>query len=244
MAGDAERAGDGDVAHLGSGLRERPPPRPAARAQLRAAGGGGGRSEGVRAGRQPGAGGSVLAGRPGRAATPRRGARGRPAGCVPVRPADVPPDADPAAPEAVESGRDASALGGPRLRPAEHRRIRRLGGLLGTPNSPYSSGRPIHFDPGIAPLLPVNPHPDYPSAHATQAGEAEAVLAHLFPATHGVSRPGPRNSPASRLSAGIHFRSACDAGLALGRAVAGIALERGGGGEAVAADAAPARRSR
>jgi hypothetical protein len=40
---------------------------------------------------------------------------------------------------------------------------------------------PYRSDPGLAPLLPGKPRPDYPSAHARQAGAAEAVLERLFP---------------------------------------------------------------
>jgi hypothetical protein len=94
-------------------------------------------------------------------------------------------------------------------------------------------GRPVHFDPGIAPLLAGNPHPDYPSAHATQAGAAEAVLAHLFPRDAAYFAAWAEELAASRVWAGIHFRSACETGLALGRAAGQRAIER------VVRDAAP-----
>jgi membrane-associated phospholipid phosphatase len=90
----------------------------------------------------------------------------------------------------------------------------------------YWVGRPVHFDPGLAPLLPINSHPDYPSAHATQAGAAEAVLAHLFPRDAAYFAAWAEELAASRVWTGSHFRSACEAGLALGRAVGRRAIER------------------
>jgi membrane-associated phospholipid phosphatase len=97
----------------------------------------------------------------------------------------------------------------------------------------YWVGRPVHFDPGIVTLLAGNPHPDYPSAHSTQAGAAEAVLAHLFPRDAAYFAAWAEELAASRVWAGIHFRSACEAGLALGRAAGQRAIER------VLRDAAP-----
>ena len=81
------------------------------------------------------------------------------------------------------------------------------------------SPRPVHFDPSTTTLFPTPAHPDYPSAHATQGEAAEAVLAHLFPRDAAYFAAWAEELAASRLWAGIHFRSACDAGLALGRAV-------------------------
>ena len=56
--------------------------------------------------------------------------------------------------------------------------------------------------------------------------EVEAVLAHLFPRDAAYFAAWAEELAASRLWAGIRFRSACDAGLALGRAVGRRAIER------------------
>jgi membrane-associated phospholipid phosphatase len=90
-------------------------------------------------------------------------------------------------------------------------------------------GRPAHFDPSVTTLLPNYAHPDYPSAHAAQGGAAEAVLARLFPRDAAYFAAWAEELAASRVWAGIHFPSACQAGLALGRAVGRAAVERGGG---------------
>ena len=91
----------------------------------------------------------------------------------------------------------------------------------------YWTGRPVHFDPGIATLLPNYAHPDYPSAHSAQGGAAEAVLASLFPRDAGYFAAWAEEMAASRVWAGIHFPSACQEGLALGRAVGRAVLEQG-----------------
>jgi len=51
------------------------------------------------------------------------------------------------------------------------------------------------------------------------------MLAYLFPRDAHVFNSRAEEMGASRLWAGIHFRSACDSGLALGRAVAGKVIE-------------------
>ena len=94
----------------------------------------------------------------------------------------------------------------------------------------YWAGRPVHFDPGITTLLPNYAHPDYPSAHATQGGAAEAVLARLFPRDAAYFAAWAEELAASRVWAGIHFRSACEAGLALGRAAGRVTVGRAGRG--------------
>jgi len=90
----------------------------------------------------------------------------------------------------------------------------------------YWTARPNQFDPSIKTLVPTYPIPDYPSGHASTGGAMWATLAYLFPreAHYFNSRAG--ENAASRLWAGIHFRSACDSGLELGRAVAKRVVER------------------
>jgi hypothetical protein len=53
-----------------------------------------------------------------------------------------------------------------------------------------------------------------------------ATLAYLFPRDAKVFNSRAEENAASRLWAGIHFRSACDSGVALGRAVAKKVIER------------------
>lgn len=85
--------------------------------------------------------------------------------------------------------------------------------------------RPNQFDPTIKTVVPTYPIPDYPSGHAATGGAMWSMLAYLFPRDAHVFNSRAEEMGASRLWAGIHFRSACDSGLALGRAVAGKVIE-------------------
>ena len=79
---------------------------------------------------------------------------------------------------------------------------------------------------GVTPLFATPNHPSYPAAHGCYSGSISAVLAYLFP-HDAIDFNALRNEAGeSRLWAGIHFRSGIDAGLALGRAVAKLVIER------------------
>jgi PAP2 superfamily len=91
-------------------------------------------------------------------------------------------------------------------------------------------------DPSWMPLFATPNHPEYPSGHSTVSGAAAAVLANFFGETKhltmdndlliGVTRSFRGFSEAldevrnARVFAGIHFRSACDDGQAVGEQVA------------------------
>ena len=83
----------------------------------------------------------------------------------------------------------------------------------------YWTARPNQFDPEITTVVPTYPIPDYPSGHATGLAGTAEVLSYLFPRDAHFFQSRADENAASRLWAGIHFRSACDAGLALGRTV-------------------------
>lgn len=90
----------------------------------------------------------------------------------------------------------------------------------------YWTARPYQFDPEITTVLPQYPMPDYPSWHAaTLAGTAQ-VLSYLFPRDAHLFQSRAEEVAASRIWAGIHFRSACDAGVELGRDVGQAVIER------------------
>ncbi|MGH2615689.1 MAG: vanadium-dependent haloperoxidase [Thermomicrobiales bacterium] len=90
----------------------------------------------------------------------------------------------------------------------------------------YWTARPIMFDPGITTVLPTYPIPDYPSGHATGLAATAEVLSYLFPRDAQLFQSRAEENAASRVWAGIHFRSASDAGLQLGRDVGQAVIER------------------
>jgi membrane-associated phospholipid phosphatase len=90
----------------------------------------------------------------------------------------------------------------------------------------YWTARPNQFDPTITTVIPTYPIPDYPSGHATTLGGTSAVLAYLFPHNARFFTSRAEENAASRMWAGIHFRSATEGGLTLGRAVAQRVIER------------------
>jgi hypothetical protein len=96
-------------------------------------------------------------------------------------------------------------------------------------------------DIGWEPLLVTPPHPEYPSAHATFSGAAEAVLRGFFgrdevdvsvtaPGPFGVTRSYRKFSELTeevdnaRVWGGIHFRSADADGSEIGRKIGEITL--------------------
>ena len=79
---------------------------------------------------------------------------------------------------------------------------------------------------GVTTLFPTPNHPSYPAAHGSLSGAISAVLAYLFPADTVALNGLGNEAGESRLWAGIHFRSDIDTGLALGRAVAKLVMER------------------
>lgn len=96
-------------------------------------------------------------------------------------------------------------------------------------------------DASWTPLIPTPNHPEYPSAHSTFSGGGAAVLASFFgqntpftvdsDAMPGVTRSFTSFNQAmaeladARVFGGIHFRTACDDGLALGSAVGNYILQ-------------------
>jgi membrane-associated phospholipid phosphatase len=90
----------------------------------------------------------------------------------------------------------------------------------------YWAIRPFQLDPTFTPVIPTPNHPSYPSAHGCHSGSQGAMLAHLFPRDAAMATERAEEAAMSRLWGGIHFRSDIDAGLALGRTVAAMVIER------------------
>lgn len=88
------------------------------------------------------------------------------------------------------------------------------------------AARPIHLDPSLQVLFPTPAHPTYPSGHSTVAGATEAILGYLFPRDAECFRRDAEELASSREWAGIHFKSDDQDGLALGRSVAKLVIER------------------
>ncbi|HEX4169684.1 MAG TPA: vanadium-dependent haloperoxidase [Bryobacteraceae bacterium] len=96
-------------------------------------------------------------------------------------------------------------------------------------------------DPNWTPLLVTPPFPGYPSAHSCASGAAAWVLAHHFGDHTAITvandaLPGQTRSFGSfsaalaevvdaRVFGGIHFRTDCDAGQALGESVADYVIK-------------------
>ena len=85
--------------------------------------------------------------------------------------------------------------------------------------------RPPQADAGIVTVFATPPHPSYPSAHSCVSGATSAVLANAFPSERQRLEAMAIEASLSRLYAGIHYRFDMEAGLALGRAAAALALQ-------------------
>jgi len=83
----------------------------------------------------------------------------------------------------------------------------------------YLVGRPIHFDPTVDTLWTTYPLASYPSGHSSNLTAPATVLGYLFPRDAHYFLSRAKENAASRLWAGIHFRSDSDAGVAMGQEV-------------------------
>jgi PAP2 superfamily protein len=84
--------------------------------------------------------------------------------------------------------------------------------------------RPSQADTRIVTVFPMPQHPSYPSAHSCASGASSGVLIAAFPSERARLEAVARESSLSRLYAGIHYRFDMEAGLALGRRAADLAL--------------------
>lgn len=82
------------------------------------------------------------------------------------------------------------------------------------------------WDPEFMPHLVTPPHPSYVSGHATVSGAAAEILKRYFPKDAGQIDSWAEEAALSRLYGGIHYRFDNEAGLALGRQIGKIVLER------------------
>ena len=88
--------------------------------------------------------------------------------------------------------------------------------------------RPTQADPTIPLATGLPNHPSYPSAHSCETGAFHGVLADAFPAERAMLDAVAQEASMSRVYGGIHYRFDGEAGLALGRAAAALALRRQG----------------
>src|SRR6058998_4280105 len=84
--------------------------------------------------------------------------------------------------------------------------------------------RPPRADAGIHTVFPTPQHPSYPSAHSCFSGAFSAVLADEFQSEGARMEAVAQEASLSRLYAVIHYRFDMEAGLALGRRAAALAL--------------------
>jgi membrane-associated phospholipid phosphatase len=91
---------------------------------------------------------------------------------------------------------------------------------------PVNAIRDLGLDPAWESVLPTPVFPSYVSGHATFSAASAEVLAAALPERAAAVRAMAREAAASRLYAGIHFRSDNEAGLELGAGIGRRVVER------------------
>lgn len=90
----------------------------------------------------------------------------------------------------------------------------------------YFNPRPTQMDPNIKTLTGIPNFPAYISGHSTFSGAASTILAHIVPEKAEVYKAMAQEASASRMYAGIHFRSDCEIGLQVGKNIGNYAITR------------------
>lgn len=90
----------------------------------------------------------------------------------------------------------------------------------------YFNPRPSQLDPAIKTVTGVPNFPAYISGHSTFSGAAAAILSHIVPQRATAYKAMAEEASMSRMYGGIHFRSDCEVGLAVGKNVGAYAVQR------------------
>jgi membrane-associated phospholipid phosphatase len=91
----------------------------------------------------------------------------------------------------------------------------------------YQRPRPSVTRTDLKTALANPPYPSYPSAYAVAAGAASEVLAYIYPDRADEFRDKAKEGAQSRVLAGVNYPSDVAEGLALGKQVAALVIERG-----------------
>jgi len=90
----------------------------------------------------------------------------------------------------------------------------------------YVYGRPSHVDTTITPLIPIPPHPSYPSGHSCTTSAMAHTFAHFFPEHKDQAMLYATQAGQSRILAGIHYEIDDSSGQELGRQVAAVVVDK------------------
>ena len=91
----------------------------------------------------------------------------------------------------------------------------------------YNRPRPNAVKADLKTAIVTPSSPAYPAEHAVAAGAASEVLAYLFPDRAQFYRDQAAEAARSRIVAGVNYPSDVEAGMALGKKVAALVIERG-----------------
>lgn len=90
----------------------------------------------------------------------------------------------------------------------------------------YFNPRPSQMNPAIKTLTGVPNFPSYISGHSTFSAAAAEVLSHIIPEKASAYKAMAQEASLSRMYAGIHYRSDCQAGLEVGKKVGAYAVAK------------------
>ncbi len=90
----------------------------------------------------------------------------------------------------------------------------------------YFNPRPSQLDPRIKTSTGLPNFPAYISGHSTFSAAAAAFLGHVLPAKAASYEAMAQEASRSRLLGGIHYRSDCERGLAVGKNVGSYCINR------------------
>lgn len=90
----------------------------------------------------------------------------------------------------------------------------------------YFNPRPTQLDPSIKTLTGIPNFPAYISGHSTFSGAAATILSYIIPEKASAYSAMATEASLSRMYGGIHYRSDCEVGLAVGKNVGNYAVQR------------------
>lgn len=90
----------------------------------------------------------------------------------------------------------------------------------------YFNPRPSQLNPAIKTTTGLPNFPSYISGHSTFSGAAAAILGHILPERALAYNAMASEASLSRIYGGIHYRTDCEVGLAVGKNIGAIAVQR------------------